>query len=313
VLTRRHIRVKVLQTIYAMHQSGSEQLDKEVKFLISSMESFQDLYLIALSALIEVRNKELEYQEKARKKHLATTVDLEPNSRFINNEVLLHLCASKSLKDSLENRKINNWKLNDDLILFLLEDIKSSSYYIEYMKESSNDFETDRKFMYDLYFNVIAPNEKFYDYLEDNKLTWTDDIPLVNTLILKYFKTLPNTNQPFQVPSLFKDDEDKDFGVDLFKKTVLNEKSLAQEFIDRTPNWDPERISQVDTIMLKMAICEFLRFPSIPIKVTINEYLEIAKEYATPKSSLFINGILDSLVKDYQSSDRLNKSGRGLI
>jgi N utilization substance protein B len=112
---------------------------------------------------------------------------------------------------------------------------------------------------------------------------------------------------------LYKDVEDKDFGRDLFRKTVLNEKELAKEYIDRTPNWDPDRISEVDTIMLKMAICEFLRFPSIPIKVTINEYLEIAKEYATPKSSIFINGVLDNLVKDLQKTDKLNKTGRGLM
>jgi transcription antitermination protein NusB len=313
VLTRRHIRVKVLQTIYAMHQSGSEQLDKEVKFLVSSMDSFQDLYLIAVDALVEMRAKELEFQEKSKKKHLVTSVDLNPNTRFIDNKVLIHFCESISLQDLIVKRKINNWKHNDDLIISLLEDVKNSEIYKEYMDQSVNNFETDRQFMYDIYTHVVAPNEKFYDYLEDYKLTWTDDIPLVNTLILKHLKTLKNTNQPFEVPALYKDDEDKDFGVELFKKTVLNEKSFAQEFIDRTPNWDPERISEVDTIMLKMAICEFLKFPSIPVKVTINEYLEIAKEYATPKSSLFINGILDSLVKDFQTNQRLNKSGRGLL
>jgi transcription antitermination protein NusB len=296
-----------------MHQSGSDQLDKEVKFLSASMESLYDLYLIIIDALVEIREKEIEYQEKAKKKHLATAEDLQPNTKFINNVVLLHLAESKSLLEQLDKRKINHWKRNDDIILLLLEAVKKSPLYVEYMKTTTADFETDRQFVYKIFSDTIAPNEKLYDYLEDHKLTWTDDIPLVNTMIQKYFKVLTNTKAPFVVPSLFKDEEDRDFGIELFKKTVLNEKELAKEFIDRTPNWDPERISDVDTIMLKMAICEFLKFSSIPVKVTINEYLEIAKEYATPKSSLFINGILDSLAKEYQATNRLQKSGRGLL
>ena len=117
----------------------------------------------------------------------------------------------------------------------------------------------------------------------------------------------------FAVPKLYKDSEDQQFVTDLFRKTVLNEAELAKEYINKTPNWDTERIAEIDTIILKMAICEFLKFPSIPMKVTINEYLEIAKEYSTPKSSIFINGILDNLVKEFQTNNRLNKTGRGLM
>src|SRR5690606_6573622 len=166
----------------------------------------------------------------------------------------------------------------------------------------------------DMFMELIAPNEKLYEYLEDNKLTWVDDIPLVNTQIVKQLRSIkPNSHQSFSVPKLYKDDEDRDFARDLFRKTLLNESELAKEYIDKTPNWDTERIAEIDTIILKMAICEFLKFPSIPVKVTINEYLEIAKEYSTPKSSIFINGILDNLVKEYQAAGRLNKSGRGLM
>jgi N utilization substance protein B len=117
----------------------------------------------------------------------------------------------------------------------------------------------------------------------------------------------------FRVPKLFKDGEDQDFVSNLFRKTVLNESELAKEYIDKTPNWDTERIAEIDTIILKMAICELLKFPSIPVKVTLNEYLELAKEYSTPKSSIFINGILDNLVKELQASNRILKTGRGLM
>ena len=314
MLNRRHIRVKVLQTIYAMHQSGSDDLVKEQKFLLSSMEDVLELYLIMISTLIEVRSKEETFLELSSKKHLATTEELDPNRKFVKNSVLNFLANNKSLLATIEKYKITNWKLNDDVIVFLLESIKNSTIYKSYMSNRINTFEEDKRFVIDLFSEVIAPNEKLYDYLEDYRLTWVDDIPVVNTNILKQLKLITVAEEKsFSVPELFKDSEDVDFAKELFKKTVLNEYELAKEFIDRTPNWDPERISEVDTIMLKMAICEFLRFPSIPVKVTINEYLEIAKEYATPKSSLFINGILDNLVKDFEKTKKLNKTGRGLM
>jgi N utilization substance protein B len=148
--------------------------------------------------------------------------------------------------------------------------------------------------------------------LEDNKLTWIDDIPMVNTQIQKQLRQIKEGDE-FRVPKLYKDQEDKEFVSLLFRKTVLNEIELAKEYIDKTPNWDSERIAEIDTIILKMAICEFLKFPSIPVKVTINEYLELAKEYSTPKSSIFINGILDNLVKDFTNEGKMKKSGRGLL
>lgn len=314
MLNRRHIRVKVLQTIYAMHQSGSDDLVKEQKFLLSSMDDVQDLYLIMISTLIEIRSKEEAFLDLSSKKHLATSDELNPNRKFVKNSVLNFLTHNKSLLDAIEKRKIENWKLNDDVIVILLDTIKQSTIYKTYMSNRINSFEEDKRFVEDLFSEIIAPNEKLYDYLEDYRLTWVDDIPVVNTTILKQLKSIAVSDEKsFKVPALFKDSEDVEYAKELFKKTVLNEYELAKEFIDRTPNWDPERISEVDTIMLKMAICEFLRFPSIPVKVTINEYLEIAKEYATPKSSLFINGILDNLVKDFERTKKLKKTGRGLM
>ena len=215
---------------------------------------------------------------------------------------------------ALETRKIDNWTLNDDYILILLDDIKQSKLYAKYMSNAVNTFEEDKEFIVDLFQDVIVPNEKLYDYLEDNKLTWIDDIPVVNTEIIKQLKAIkPVEEGNFRVPKLFKDNEDRDFVKDLFRKTVLNESVLAKEYVDKTPNWDSERIAEIDTIILKMAICEFLKFPSIPVKVTLNEYLELAKEYSTPKSSIFINGILDNLVKELQTDNRIQKVGRGLM
>lgn len=313
MLNRRHIRVKVMQSIYAMHQNDSDNMEKEEKFLFHSIENIRDLYLIMLSALVEIRNSEQDFLEKSAKKHLATAMDRNPNNKFIDNAVLRLLEESNALSIALEERKINNWKNNDDYILILLDAVKESEIYQKYMETSKTTFEEDRDFVVDLFTEVIAPNEKLYEYLEDHKLTWVDDIPLVNTLISKQLKNITTEAGSFQMPKLYKDIDDKDYVRDLFRKTVLNEVELAREFIDKTPNWDTERIAEIDAIILKMAICEFLKFPSIPVKVTINEYLEIAKEYSTPKSSIFINGILDSLVKEYQSNNKLVKTGRGLM
>ena len=312
MLNRRHIRIKVMQTIYAMHQKGSDSIEKEEKFLISSLENLMELYLIMMSTLLELANKESDFIEISRKKHLATPEERNPNLKFVNNALLQLLSNSKSLQNALENNKINNWKTNDDSILLLLQDVKQSSIYLNYMNDKSTSFEKDKQFVIDLFSEVIAPNDKLYSYLEDYKLTWVDDIPVVNTQILKQLKQITEKSE-FRVSSLFKDEDDREYATLLFKKTVLNESEFAKEYIDKTPNWDVDRIAEMDTILLKMAICELLKFPSIPVKVTINEFLEIAKEYSTPKSSIFINGILDNLVKNYQSTGRMNKSGRGLM
>lgn len=314
MLNRRHIRVKVMQSIYAMHQTGSDQLEKEEKFLLYSIENMLDLYLLMLSAVIEIRQKEQEYQEKARTKHLATAEEKNPNKKFIHNAVFNMLAENQSLLQAIEYRKINNWKLNDDYILLLLDHIKQSDLYAAYMKNRVNKFDEDRDFAVHLFADLIASNEKLYDYLEDFKLTWADDIPVVNTQIIKQLKAIKSDKDAtFQVPKLYKDEDDRAFAIDLFRKTVLNEKDFVKFYENKTPNWDTERIAEIDTIILKMAIAEFLKFPSIPVKVTINEYLEIAKEYSTPKSSIFINGILDNLVKEFQTDGKLNKTGRGLM
>lgn len=302
-----------MQSIYALHQNGSETMDKEEKFLLFSLENVLDLYLIMLSALVEIRRKEEEFLEVSSKKHLATAAERNPNRKFIDNSVLRLLENNQDFQDAVQARKINNWKQNDDYILILLSAIKQSELYDEYMSEKSGGFAHDRDFVVDLFTELIAPNDKLYDYLEDYRLTCVDDIPVVNTQIAKQLRQLESASSRWEIPKLYKDIDDRDFAVQLFRKTLLNEEELAKEFTDKTPNWDTERIAEVDTIILKMAICEFLKFSSIPVKVTINEYLEIAKEYSTPKSSIFINGILDNLVKDFTESKKLNKVGRGLM
>ena len=314
MLNRRHIRIKVMQGIYAMHKHESENLDKEEKFLFQSIENMYDLYLLMLSALLEIRLKEEEYLDLASKKHLATKEERNPNRKFVENKLLTLLANSESLENAIEERAITNWKRNDDVILLLLEAIKTSELYQDYMNSTTSSFTDDKNFIADLFSEVIAPNEKLYDYLEDRNLTWLDDLPVVNTALVKLLnKAKENSSDDYFTPQLFKDDEDKEFGIELLRYTVQNLEAYTEEISLKTQNWDKDRIADIDFVLLQMAICEFHEFPSIPTKVSINEYIEIAKEYSTPKSNVFINGVLDKIVKENNENNTLNKIGRGLM
>ncbi|WP_242015687.1 transcription antitermination factor NusB [Robertkochia marina] len=313
MLTRRHIRVKVMQSIYAFVQARESDLKKEEKFLNASMENMYGLYLYLLALLVEIQKLAEEQLTLSQKKYLATNEDRNPNRKFIDNALLNRLRQDEGLQEKLDNRSLS-WELDDEYVKILWNEIKESSVFKEYMSSGQNSFEEDKRVIHDLYQEIIAPNDKLFEHLEDKKLTWIDDLPLVNTLILKMIKKLKeNAGEDYFMPSLYKDADDMEYAKNLFRKTILNDETIQKEIEGKTPNWDTERIAEMDSILLKMAICEFLKFPSIPVKVTINEYLEIAKEYSTPKSSIFINGILDKLVKEYQANNSLNKVGRGLM
>jgi N utilization substance protein B len=267
-----------------------------------------------ISILPEIHRKAEAYLKKSQQKHLATQEEKDPNKKFLNNQLLNNLRQNVRLHEELTKRKLDNWQLDDEYIDILFKETLRSEEYLQYMTSNSNSFKEDLDFVVSLFKNVIAPNDKLYDYIEDQKLTWPDDLPLVNTTILKLMrKTKPNSSNGHFVPPLYKDEEDKTFGEELFTDTIKNESTYTEEIKERTMNWDSDRIASMDAVLLKMAICEFQEFPTIPVKVTINEYLEIAKEYSTPKSSVFINGILDKIVSDYKASGKLNKTGRGLM
>ncbi|RYH71914.1 transcription antitermination factor NusB [Flavobacteriaceae bacterium 144Ye] len=303
-----------MQTIYAFNGSESSDLKKDEKFLLQSLDSMYDLYLAILSLLIEVQKRAEDHLDKTQKKFLATQEEKNPNSKFVNNSILCALRDNETLKDELENRKLNYWYLDFEYIEIIFKAILESKIYKDYMATKTSSFNEDKAVIVDLFTEIIAPNEKLFDYFEDKKLTWVDDLPIVNTSILKLLKKCkPDAPEAFFTPSLYKDLDDKDFATELYKKTVLNTTVYNDEIANKTKNWDAERIASLDSVLLRMAICEFQKFPSIPVKVTINEYLEIAKEYSTPKSSIFINGVLDKIVKEYKTDGKLNKIGRGLM
>ena len=314
MLTRRHIRVKVMQCIYALVQSKDDSLAKQEKFLKVSMENMYVLYLLVLSLLAELHKMAAKHASHASKKYLATDEDNFPDrEKFVKNRLLLQIVNNEPLQNELSKRKLNNWYLNEEYIKIIYKEVAASDIYKTYMNNGKSSYEDDREVVLQLYKEIIAPNEKVYDYFEDEKLTWVDDFPIVNTFLIKRLKKANETSgDRFFLPALLKDQQDMDYANELLTKTLLNDAKWEKEIEGKTPNWDNDRIAEIDSIILKMAICELLNFPSIPEKVTLNEYLEIAKEYSTPKSSIFINGVLDKLAKEYKVTGKMQKIGRGL-
>ena len=301
-----------MQSVYAMLQSKNANLDKEEKFLYNSIDRMKDLYVLVLQIFIEVKNMEKNHIIISQKKHLATPEELNPNSKFINNAIIKSFEGSNSLFDYIDSKKLNYWALDDEYIKEIWRKTKESSIYTAYMSSENSSFQSDKEFIAELFKEIIAPNEKLADYFEDKNISWVDDIPFINTWVLKSINQF-KVDKPFILGDLYKDDDDKSFVKDLFRKVVLNHTEFEKDVIDKTPNWDADRIADIDMILIKMAICEFLKFPSIPSRVTINEYIEISKDYSTNKSSFFINGVLDKILKDFIASKRLNKIGRGLL
>lgn len=314
MLNRRHIRIKVMQSLFAFKGTESDDFSKDERFLFQSIDRMFELYLAIMALFIELQKKANSKLELSQKKMLATEADINPNRKFADNTVLDFISSNTMLKEAIEKRKLNFWHLDFEYVDIIYKAILESDVYKSYMSKDVSSLKEDKDFMISIYSEVIAPNEKLYDYFEDKQITWIDDLPVVNTAIVKLLSKIKLTKpETFLLPELYKDEDDRLFAKDLLLKTLLNHTTFKNEIAEKTTNWDSDRLASLDGVLLEMALCEFQKFPSIPVKVTINEYLEIAKEYSTPKSSNFINGILDKIVKEYKSNNIHNKMGRGLL
>lgn len=313
MINRRHIRVKVMQSVYALLQSESDNLDKEEKFLKKSIVKMYDLYTLLLYLFVEIKNTEKEHIKASKNKILATSEDLNPNQKFINNAVFSIFENSEALLTYLKDKKLDKyWYLEDKYVRNITKNIKESTHYKEYMRSEESSFTEDKAFVISIFKEIIAPNDLLFEYFEDKNMSWVDDIPFVNTFVLKTLKGLQKSDV-FTLGDLYKDEDDEKYVIELFRKTVLNHHNYETYIQGKTPNWETDRIAEIDMILIKMAICEFLQFPSIPTKVSINEYIEIAKDYSTQKSSYFINGVLDKLSKEMMEKGEIKKVGRGLL
>lgn len=314
MLTRRHIRIKVMQSVYSFKVGEGKMLDDEIVFFKDSIAKSYDLYFLMFSLLKSIKqyvddqlvtyntHKILKDQKYLKLKRLSDNRFLE----FINQH--------KVLNKYLKNKKIISWDLEFIFTKDLVEEIISNEAFIVYLNNKSPSENDDLEWLIKSFKNIIASSSYLYNYLEDNNLTWIDDLPVVNTFILKTLKKLKTNNlESLKFPKIDESFDDIEFGIQLLKKSILEEEKLLKELEGKTPNWGAERIAQMDKVILKIAIAEILHFPEIPTRVTINEYLEISKDYSTPNSNNFINGVLDKLVREFVDEKRMIKQGRGLL
>lgn len=314
MLNRRYLRVKVMQALYAFFQSDNKDLNKAEKELIAGINKIYDLYVYLLTLLIELRHQAERIVADAKNKRLPTESDLNPSTRFIDNAIVKQLTESTQLKREVSARKIT-WQTDDELVRKILSGIKLSNEYQQYMSLPATTYQTDKQFIIDSYKNCIADQDLLEHYFEEKSIYWIDDLRLANYGVIKTIEGMNEKQQAdFSLMSLYKDEEeDKKFVIDLFRKTIVHEKELEKVVSGKTQNWEVERIAMMDILLMKMAITEMLHFESIPVKVTLNEYIELSKMYSSPKSKIFINGILDKLVQDFKRDSKLMKSGRGLM
>ena len=308
MLTRRHLRVKVMQQLYANTMSQPFDLKVAQKQLQSSNEGFFELYLFLLNMFIEVQSCGHSLHKLVKKQYLEANSN-QLNPKFFSNLAIAKITSSETLKKYTNKLKITHWQNHDEYVRLIWDHIAASDAYAAYLAEGQSGFSFDKNALITLFTDVIAPYDRLHELIEEIKPSWVDDFPLVNTILRNTLIHMHEDSDPKQLilTSVYKDDDDRRFAVELLESVVVHDEELAAQLAGRTPNWEKDRIAVLDMILLKLAISEFLYFPSIPSKVTINEYLEIAKEYATPKSSKFINGILDVISKEIKHKNMSDK------
>lgn len=313
MLNRRHLRVKVLQSLYAYYQSEEVNLVKTEKELLSSIERIYDLYLCLLLTFGELKRLAVSRAEENAKKLRPSEEDLNPNTKFIDNSVLVLLEDSKRLRYESEDRTVN-WvgDVEQEIFRKIFNGLKDSESYLAHMNNELTGFEEDKQFLIDLFKTDIANSEVLYSYFEEKNIFWIDDIDLVCQMVIKTIKAA--TEDGIEILPLYKDKDDElEFVRTLLRKTVDMESELLGVIDKMTNNWELERIAKMDVLLLRMALTELIVFKAIPSKVSMNEYIEIAKFYSTEKSPSFINGILDKAISDLTASGRIVKIGKGLI
>ncbi|SFD85018.1 transcription antitermination factor NusB [Thermophagus xiamenensis] len=308
MLSRRLLRVKVMQTVYGHFRGGDTSLQESERELFHSISKSYELYHLLLLLILDVRDLAERRIEIGLNKKRPSYDDLHPNRKFINNKVIKQLGENRQLLKYIESKGVS-WKNNEKYVRDIFKFICDSELYQQYMASDDLSYEADRKFIAKLYEKVIGQYLPLYALFEEESIFWNDEAEFVVSIVVKTIKEFKEENGENQVlQKEFKDEQDREFVKTLFRKTILNHseyKSLIRKF---SRNWDLERVASLDIVLMEIAITEFLEFPEIPVKVTLNEYIEIAKHYSTPKSGIFINGILDKIInylKKENPSERL--------
>ena len=307
MINRVLIRLKVIQVIYAYYQNGGKNLDAAEKELFYSLSKAYDLYKYLLTLMIEVTQFADRRIDNRRHKLRPTEEDLNPNTRFIDNAFMAQLMQNVQLEEFRANQK-RAWDDEGDFVKHLFERIEETKAYQEYMAKETLTYEDDRELWRKLYRSTIAQNDEIDEILEEQSLYWNDDKAIVDTFVLKTIKRFePENGAEQELMPEYKDDEDKEFARKLLRTAITGAEAYRKLMENNAKNWDMERFAFMDILIMQVALAEIFAFPSIPVSVTLNEYVEIAKMYSTPKSGGFINGMLDGIVNQLKSENKLNK------
>jgi len=308
MINRTIIRIKVLQTVYAYYQKNSNDLALAENELMFGIQKSYDLYhylLLLIPLLTDVEQKRL---DKQKNRLLATEAERNPNMRLANNRLAEQLNRNKQLQ-KFANEKGTFWNIEDSRFLrTLLNKIIQTDIYREYL-ESDDSCESDRNFWVKILKEQILKDEDLYEVLENHSVYWNDDLDIIGSFALKSIRRLTEeTPDEQELFPMFKDKDDKGFAIQLLHHSILKEKENNLRITNQISNWDIDRLAQMDLFILQIALAELCHFPSIPVSVTLNEYIDLARYYSTPKSPVFINGILDAIVKELKSENLLFKS-----
>ncbi|MBR5333798.1 MAG: transcription antitermination protein NusB [Alistipes sp.] len=312
MISRRLLRIKVLKSLYAHLKSESDSLMGSEKTLVTSIDKTYDLYFQMMSLIVEVARYAEMRQEAAKQKKLPTFEDLNPNRKFVDNAVIRLIANSDAVNDYIASNKLS-WANYPELIKSLFNKLEQSEYYQRYMTSQNSSWKEDMELVTTFYTNELEESEELEDVLDEQSILWNDDLGFALIMVTRTLSNMRASHTDVKVLPKFKSWEDLDFARELFEKAVVNYDNYLSQLEEFTRNWDVERIAFMDNVIMVTAMAELINCPSIPVKVTLDEYIEIAKYYSTPGSSTFINGILDKVVATLTENGKIKKSGRGLI
>ena len=313
MLNRRHIRLKTMQYLYAAEISDFEDTKQHYKNLSNSIHSIHELYLLNISLLIEIFKKAVNKYKISNESISGNISNIYSNEKFSKNEFLKQIFSNSKILELISSKDFINWDIDYKFVNLIYDKIIHSDIYSTYLGCEKKSYKIDLKFVQDIFKEIIVADEKFQSFVEEKNIYWMDDYPLVNTFLLKLFKNLTEKSlgELFYF-KLFSNIPDKKYFDELANLSLKNFESNNQLINKYITNWDLDRLAKIDLVIINLAITELVNFKEIPIKVSLNEYIEISKDYSTEKSSLFINGILDKIVKDLVKNNSLIKEGRGL-
>ncbi len=309
MLNRRHIRIKVMQSLYSYFSIETEDLAASQKLMLKHFNEVIELKFVLISLLVELVNYADNFYEEAKKKHFPTSSDLDPNRKFIDNQII-HKIQNDSMLMKEISKYSSFWLNNDhDILNKIFIDVNKSDLYNTYLDSNINNIDYDKKFIVDVMNQYILNHQLVHHILEERSIYWIDDLPFIATI---FFGDIKNDNNIFS-KKVFKDLSDKRFALDLFKSVINNNISYNNIIIKFSENWELDRIAKMDQLIIKMAFAEIMTMEELPVKVTLNEYIEISKYYSTKKSRVFINGLLDNFIKTYIKEGKITKVGKGLV